>query len=404
MAKAYLGKISALVTANTSDFNSKLNASAKEVGSFARAMQSQISRAESSATASLRNIYTESQKVSRALQAAASQRLQFKGYDTKTFESLTRAIDQFKSLQAAAVAVNEPLAGAARSVERLSASVQQSFDPALKRAQKSAEYLNSALARGGVIGEQSFERIRQRAIAAAEAANRLAEASQLAAAGPRGNELAFAAPRVRDALSASADVRQRAANAPAVALEGGRVSSDVQKLVALDNLIQKRRAEIESGTILNIDTTQARASLENLLAVAKRVREQVNSAIGGGPDAETATLINRARGQREFYEESDRLAKQAAADEVALIARRTNAQAESSEERTRLERQAAADEVALIARRTNAQREGYEERTRLERQAAEDAATFHQRLAVAQYARSVSSTVAQPVNSAAFRY
>jgi hypothetical protein len=374
MAKAYLGKISALVTANTSDFNSKLNASAKEVGSFARAMQSQISRAESSATASLRNIYTESQKVSRALQAAASQRLQFKGYDTKTFESLTRAIDQFKSLQAAAVAVNEPLAGAARSVERLSASVQQSFDPALKRAQKSAEYLNSALARGGVVGEQSFERIRQRAIAAAEAANRLAEASQLASGGPRGRELAFAAPRVRDALSASADVRQRAANAPAVALEGGRVSSDVQKLVALDNLIQKRRAEIESGTILNIDTTQARASLENLLAVAKRVREQVNSAIGGGPDGETATLINRARAQREFYAESERLQAQSAADSAAPLINRARAEREYYEESKRLANQAAADAAAPLIARARAEREFYEESERLQRQAAQDAA------------------------------
>lgn len=384
MAKAYLGKISALVTANTSDFNSKLNASAKEVRSFAASMQSSLSRAQSNATASLRGIYTESQNVSRALQAVATQRLSFKGFDRSAVGSIREAVDQFRALQAASVAVNEPLSNAARTVERLSASVQQSFDPALKSAQKSAEYLDAALKRGGIVGEQSFERIRQRAIAAAEAADRLAEASQLASGGPRGRELAFAAPRVRDALSASADVRQRAANAPAVALEGGRVSSDVQKLVAIDNLIQKRRAEIESGTILNIDTTRARASLENLLAVAKRVRDQINSAIGGETDAENATLINRARAQREFYEESERLAKQAATDEVALIARRTNAQRESSEERTRLERQAAEDEVALIARRVNAQREGYEERTRLERQAAEDAATLLIRQARAQ--------------------
>jgi len=384
MAKAYLGKISALVTANTSDFNSKLNASAKEVRSFAASMQSTLSRAQTSATTSLRGIYTESQKVSRALQAVATQRLSFKGFDQSAVGSIREAVDQFRALQAASVAVNEPLASAARTVERLSASVQQSFDPALKSAQKSAEYLDAALKRGGIVGEQSFDRIRQKAVAATDAANRLAEASQLAAAGPRGNELAFAAPRVRDALAASADVRQRAANAPAAALEGSRVSSDVQKLVALDNLIQKRRAEIESGTILNIDTTQARASLENLLAVAKRVRDQVSSAIGGGPDAATATLINRARAQREFYEESERLAKQAAADDAALIAARTNAQREGYEERIRLERQAAADEVTLIARRTNAQRDASEERTRLEKQAAEDAAALLIRRAKAQ--------------------
>jgi hypothetical protein len=375
MAKAYLGKISALVTANTSDFNSKLNASAQQVGNFARAMQTQLTRAETSATASLRGIYTESQKVSRALQAAASQRLQFKGYDTSTFASLTKAISQFKSLQAAAVAVNEPLSRAARAVEKLSAPVQLGFDPALKSAQKSAEYLSAALARGGVVGERSFERIERRALAAAQAADRLAEAAQMASAGPRGTELAFAAPRVRDSLAASADVRQRAAAAPASVLEGGRVANDVQKLVAIDNLIQKRRAEIESGTILNIDTTRAQASLESLLQIAARVRAQVNAAIGGGgADAETASLIARARAQRDYYEESERLANQAASDAAAPLIARARAEREFYEESRRLASQAAADAAAPLIARAQAEREFYEESERLRRQAAADSA------------------------------
>ena len=380
MAKAYLGKISALVTANTSDFNSKLNASAQQVGNFARAMQTQLTRAENTATASLRNIYTESQKVSRALQAAASQRLKFKGYDTSTFESLTKAIDQFKALQQAAVAVNEPLSRAARSVENLSASVQLGFDPALKSAQKSAEYLSAALARGGVVGERSFERIERRAIAAAQAADRLAEAAQMASAGPRGTELAFAAPRVRDSLAASADVRQRAAAAPASVLEGGRVANDVQKLVAIDNLIQKRRAEIESGTILNIDTTRAQASLESLLQISARVRAQVNAAIGGGgADADTASLINRARAQRDYYEESERLANQAASDAAAPLIARARAEREFYEESRRLASQAAADAAAPLIARAQAEREFYEESERLRRQAAADSAAVADR-------------------------
>jgi len=351
MAKAYLGKISALVTANTSDFNSKLNASANEVRSFAKSMQTSLTRAQSEATSALRGIYTESQKVSRALQAVATQRLSFKGFDTAAVGSIRQAVDQFKALQQAAVAVNEPLSRAARSVEKLAAPVQLGFEPAMKSAQKSAEYLNSALTRGGIIGEKSFERIERRAIAAAQAADRLAEAAQMASAGPRGTELAFAAPRVRDSLAASADVRQRAAAAPASVLEGGRVANDVQKLVAIDNLIQKRRAEIESGTILNIDTTRAQASLESLLQISARVRAQVNAAIGGGgADADTASLINRARAEREFYEESRRLASQAAADAAAPLIARAQAEREFYEESERLRRQAAADSAAVADR------------------------------------------------------
>jgi hypothetical protein len=299
MAKAYLGKISALVTANTSDFNSKLNASAKEVRSFAKSMQTSLTRAQSEATSALRGIYTESQKVSRALQAVATQRLSFKGFDTAAVGSIRQAVDQFKALQQAAVAVNEPLSRAARAVEKLSAPVQLGFEPALKSAQKSAEYLNSALTRGGIIGEKSFERIERRALAAAQAADRLAEAAQMASAGPRGTELAFAAPRVRDSLAASADVRQRAAAAPASVLEGGRVANDVQKLVAIDNLIQKRRAEIESGTILNIDTTRAQASLESLLQVSARVRAQVGEALESANVGAASTVDATGRSIRD---------------------------------------------------------------------------------------------------------
>jgi len=299
MAKAYLGKISALVTANTSDFNSKLNASANEVRSFAKSMQTSLTRAQSEATSALRGIYTESQKVSRALQAVATQRLSFKGFDTAAVGSIRQAVDQFKALQQAAVAVNEPLAGAARAVEKLAAPVQLGFEPALKSAQKSAEYLNAALARGGIVGEKSFERIERRALAAAQAADRLAEAAQMASAGPRGTELAFAAPRVRDSLAASADVRQRAAAAPASVLEGGRVANDVQKLVAIDNLIQKRRAEIESGTILNIDTSKARASLESLLQVAARVRAQVGEALESANVGAASTVDATGRSIRD---------------------------------------------------------------------------------------------------------
>ena len=293
MANAYLGKISAIVTANTSDFNSKLNASAKEVRSFAASMQSSLTRAESGAVASLRGIYTESQKVSRALQAVASQRLDFKGFDNKTFASLNAAVDQFKKVQQAAVSVNEPLTRAAQTVEKLSASVQLSFDPAMKSAQKSAEYLSAALARGGIVGEKSFERIQRKAIAAAEAADRLAEASQLAAAGPRGTELAFAAPRVRDSLTASAAIRQQAANAPASVIEGGTIARDVQKLVTIDNLIQKRRTEVESGIALNIDIEPARASLENLFSISEKVRARISGAINADAKKEADQASTR---------------------------------------------------------------------------------------------------------------
>jgi hypothetical protein len=279
MAKAYLGKISAIVTANTSDFNSKLNASAKEVRSFAASMQSTLNTASSAAQASLRGIYTESQKVSRALQAAASQRLSFKGFDTSSFASLSQAVDQFKRIQQAAVSVNEPLSEAARTVERLSASVQISFDPAMKSAQKSAEYLNAALSRGGIVGEKSFERIRLKAEQAAQAADRLAEASQIASSGPRGTELAFQDPRLRDSLTASADLRRRAQNASAGVLGDGNVGRLVQQLRNLDEVAVRTRAEIESQKVLNVDTSAAEKRLRDILETSRRTGAALQGAL-----------------------------------------------------------------------------------------------------------------------------
>jgi hypothetical protein len=285
MAKAYLGKISALVTANTSDFNSKLNASAKEVRSFASAMQSSLTQAEQAASTSLRGIYTESQKVSRALQAVASQRLSFKGFDTSTFASLGQAVEQFKKIQNAAVQVNEPLSAAARTIEKLSASVQTAFEPAMRSAQRSAENLSAVLERGGTAGERGFERIRLKAEQAAQAANRLAEASRLAT-GPRGSELAFTAPRVRDALTASAAARSRAQDAAASVLDDGSVGRSVQQLARLDDLIQRVQATIESRRILNIDTAAAEQRLTRLIRRSGELSESLDAAVAAPAAAE----------------------------------------------------------------------------------------------------------------------
>jgi DNA repair exonuclease SbcCD ATPase subunit len=80
MANGYLGKISAIVSANTADFDGKLSKSAKEVSSFARSVQSNLTAASRQAARSLEGIYTPLQKFERSLQAAASMKLSFKGF------------------------------------------------------------------------------------------------------------------------------------------------------------------------------------------------------------------------------------------------------------------------------------------------------------------------------------
>ena len=77
----YLGKISAIVTANTGDFKPKLDAAASDVQKFARTVQSNLTSASSSASKAFEGIYTPLQKLERGLQAAASMKLSFKGFE-----------------------------------------------------------------------------------------------------------------------------------------------------------------------------------------------------------------------------------------------------------------------------------------------------------------------------------
>ena len=80
MANGYLGKISAIVSANTADFDGKLNRSAKEVNAFAGRVQSNLTSASRQAAKALEGIYTPLQRFERSLQAAGSLKLSFKGF------------------------------------------------------------------------------------------------------------------------------------------------------------------------------------------------------------------------------------------------------------------------------------------------------------------------------------
>lgn len=96
MAGGYLGKISAVVAANTGDYVRKLNDSASQTRAFAKTISSDLSRASREASRSIESILTPIQRVERALQNASSQGLSFRGFDgaIKTVEQLRRAIEK----------------------------------------------------------------------------------------------------------------------------------------------------------------------------------------------------------------------------------------------------------------------------------------------------------------------
>jgi hypothetical protein len=81
MARGYLGKISAIVSANTGDYVRKLDDSAKRTAAFARTIQNDLNRASRDASKSIDAILTPLQRFERAIQNAAGARLRFRGVD-----------------------------------------------------------------------------------------------------------------------------------------------------------------------------------------------------------------------------------------------------------------------------------------------------------------------------------
>ena len=102
---SYLGKISAIVSANTAGYVRSLNDAAAQTRSFAQIVQRDIARASKEADKSFNAILTPLQRLQRSLEAATSQRnvLAFKGIEgtIQNVEQLRQKINEIKDLRLA---------------------------------------------------------------------------------------------------------------------------------------------------------------------------------------------------------------------------------------------------------------------------------------------------------------
>lgn len=92
--RGYLGKISAVVAANTGDYVRKLNDSAAKTKSFANEIAGDLRRASSEVNKSIASILTPLQRYERAIQNASAQKLAFRGFGgaIATVEQLRKTI------------------------------------------------------------------------------------------------------------------------------------------------------------------------------------------------------------------------------------------------------------------------------------------------------------------------
>lgn len=279
MAKSYLGKISALVTANTSDFNRKLDESAQRTRSFAASVKSQINAAERAASKSLDGIYTSLQKVERALSAAGGRRLSLID---------DREANKIRQLVSAAEEVYRPLERAAKASEKLGADVRANFQPALIAAQKSAESLNRVIESGGTVGERSFQRIRRQVELTAESIDRLSEVQAEVGRLATGRELRFSRPSVAAALEDARASQQRLdARGASGAARVGRMGSGeiVQRQIEAANQVEAAfsrflaaRSEQASNRFRSPgNVAAAEDALDDRVAALNRVTAELNA-------------------------------------------------------------------------------------------------------------------------------
>ena len=277
--RGYLGKISAILTADSKGLSRGLNAGAKDVTQFARKIQSTISGATSRAGREFDNILTPLQKLQRALKVGVGQNLKLVN------QQEVQAIRQFAE---AAERIAKPVSQAAKDFAGLSTQVQRNFAPALESAQKAAEQLRTSIGNGARVSERDFANLEARINRVTQAASRLREAGQATAGLATGQELRFQRPGFLQQTSRAAALQQQAAALSPEQIRGSGVAA----------LVGQQR--------------QAAREAENLLSTLERIRVTRN----GDAQAAEAAYNRQVAGLRAINDQLEQeitLSRQAAA-------------------------------------------------------------------------------------------
>lgn len=269
----YLGKISAIVTANPVNLQQGLSNAAKSVRLFGQSVEKNLSSAMRDSDKSLSGILTASQKLQASLAAAASTRLKFKGFADLDAD-IASAIKRTTELANVSAAISTPLAAAARKFEGMSNAVQASFLPALVAAQQSVITLRNEINAGKTISDSYFSSIAKKASLAAQAIDRIAEATQLTNQSQVSKSLAFVDPATEDALQRIVALQKQASAAPlklrmdqsfqAAQIDIERLANRLTVLTAAQESYNSRGKKVPTG--LSDGMLRVRDSIDSALS------------------------------------------------------------------------------------------------------------------------------------------
>jgi hypothetical protein len=212
---ALLGKISAVLTANTQDFTRQIGTAKRELTDFARTVNGIRLNLDNKA---LNGTLTQLQRFQRTIQEI--KKLQAQGVGAG-LPNPDRLLGQFKAFED----IGKPLTALKNQIEGLSSSIQQELYPELGRVQAGFRRLYKEIADGTVTFESQGSRIdalKNRLVALGRATAAMKDFGGLVGKLDANNAGAsFFQPRAKEALQKSLSLRDQAEKIPA-AYRGGQ--------------------------------------------------------------------------------------------------------------------------------------------------------------------------------------
>jgi hypothetical protein len=281
----YIGKIAAVGTINMSQVSRGLQTSAKEYERYGKGFARTISQANADAARSFSQVFTQTQRLERAINARSAFKIDTGGAETR-----------LRAIVGAAEDIAKPLSASARSFERLSAVIQNEFGQAFVRAGNAAETAQDKINRGVIRNTEQYQRYKRVVDDAVVSVGRLAEAGAAVSGLATGRELRFqqaglAAELQRSAASQAAasalpvDARRSGAVAQLVELQRREAEEATRLLAVLENVRNTRRGDVAAAQA-------AQAALDGQVQRLGRVNAQLEQRVR--LEKESAAAATRA--------------------------------------------------------------------------------------------------------------
>jgi hypothetical protein len=317
-ANGYIGKISAIVTANTSELSKKLKGSSKDVENFGAKLNRSVASAAKSATRSLEGIFTPLQRLQRQLQVGLQGNI-LKEKDVSRVQLLAQSVRE----------IVNPAKQAATEFDKLSTVVAAGFTPALVKAQTQVEKLQATIDRTGQANEQTYERTRLSVERTTQAVARLTEAQKQAASLASGRELRFTNPGLVAENARALEIQRRAAALSPSQIQSGGIADLVARQSQASEEAARLQANLENARLTGGRTTDRERAVEAQVEAYRRLNEQIEQQIANltraasasqrAADNEIALLQNRERTAREIETQRAARARAAARDASSLL-------------------------------------------------------------------------------------